>query len=97
MTMSERIRQCGYDQWEYCDGNCFSCVKRKSRTYATTTTTTNGEITLNGGMTVYAEVVPSGKGTTHWFECSACHGPVDIGDSYCRHCGMRLKKDADNT
>ena len=30
-------------------------------------------------------------GATCWFECSHCHGTVDIEDAYCKHCGAVLK------
>ena len=30
-------------------------------------------------------------GTTHWYECSCCHGAVDILDAYCKHCGAVLE------
>lgn len=34
-------------------------------------------------------------GTTHWYECSHCHGAVDILDAYCKHCGAVLELDID--
>lgn len=30
-------------------------------------------------------------GATCWFECSHCHGTVDINDAYCKHCGAVLE------
>lgn len=30
-------------------------------------------------------------GATCWFECSNCHGTVDIEDEYCKHCGAVLE------
>lgn len=30
-------------------------------------------------------------GATCWFECSHCHGAVDINDAYCKHCGAVLE------
>lgn len=30
-------------------------------------------------------------GATCWFECSSCHGSVDIEDAYCKHCGAVLE------
>lgn len=30
-------------------------------------------------------------GATCWFECSHCHGTVDIEDAYCKHCGAVLE------
>ena len=30
-------------------------------------------------------------GATCWFECSHCHGSVDIEDAYCKHCGAVLE------
>lgn len=43
---------------------------------------------------VHAEKIISGgdhDGATCWFECSSCHGSVDIEDSYCKHCGAVLE------
>lgn len=34
-------------------------------------------------------------GTTHWYECSCCHGSVDILDAYCKHCGAVLELEND--
>ena len=34
--------------------------------------------------------VVAGEGITHWYKCSSCNGPVDVGDTYCKHCGARL-------
>ena len=34
-------------------------------------------------------------GTTHWYECSCCHGAVDILDTYCKHCGAVLELEND--
>ncbi len=34
-------------------------------------------------------------GTTHWYECSYCHGAVDILDAYCKHCGAVLELEND--
>ena len=30
-------------------------------------------------------------GATCWFECSRCHGTVDIDDAYCKHCGADMR------
>ena len=86
MTMSERIRQCGYDRWEYCDGRCDNCAHRIDSTTVIIGTST----TVNGADTKYANKVVAGEGTTHWYKCSLCNGPVDMGDTYCKHCGARL-------
>lgn len=32
----------------------------------------------------------AGNGMTHWYECENCHKAVDVGDTYCKHCGARL-------
>ena len=43
---------------------------------------------------VKAEKVIGGgehDGATCWFECSSCHGSVDIEDAYCKHCGAVLE------
>lgn len=34
-------------------------------------------------------------GATCWFECSNCHGSVDILDAYCKHCGAVLELEND--
>ena len=33
-----------------------------------------------------------GGGSTWWHVCPECHGQVDKGDSFCRHCGQALKE-----
>ena len=33
-------------------------------------------------------------GATCWFECSHCHGSVDIEDAYCKHCGADMRGDS---
>ena len=30
-------------------------------------------------------------GSTCWFECSHCHGTVDLQDMFCKHCGAVLE------
>ena len=43
---------------------------------------------------VHAKKVIGGgerDGATCWFECSHCHGTVDIEDAYCKHCGTVLE------
>lgn len=30
-------------------------------------------------------------GATCWFECSNCHGTVDLQDMFCKHCGAVLE------
>ena len=30
-------------------------------------------------------------GDTCWFECSHCHGTVDLQDMFCKHCGAVLE------
>ena len=43
---------------------------------------------------VHAQKVIGGgecDGATCWFECSHCHGAVDINDAYCKHCGAVLE------
>jgi len=84
--MSERLRQCGYNEWVYCDGDCYKCSRRIQ-----TTTVMNGtSVTLNGVDAKYANKIVAEEGTTHWYKCSLCNGPVDIVDTYCKHCGARL-------
>ncbi len=43
---------------------------------------------------IHAQKVIGGgerDGATCWFECSHCHGTVDIEDAYCKHCGAVLE------
>lgn len=47
---------------------------------------------------VHAKKVIGGgerDGATCWFECSHCHGSVDILDAYCKHCGAVLELEND--
>lgn len=47
---------------------------------------------------IYAKKVIGGgecDGATCWFECSHCHGTVDILDAYCKHCGAALELEND--
>ena len=32
-----------------------------------------------------------GGGTTYWNVCPDCHGAIDRGDRYCRHCGLAVR------
>lgn len=44
------------------------------------------------------EPVPAeleGGGSSWWHVCGECHGWIDSSDSYCRHCGRRIKWDGD--
>ena len=34
-----------------------------------------------------------GGGHTWWYVCGDCHGAIDNKDSYCRHCGRKVKWD----
>lgn len=52
------------------------------------------EPTADVRKNVHANKVISGgdrDGATCWFECSLCHGAVDIEDAYCKHCGAVLE------
>lgn len=43
---------------------------------------------------VHAKKVIGGgerDGSTCWFECSHCHGTVDLQDMFCKHCGAVLE------
>ena len=43
---------------------------------------------------IHAKKIISGgdhDGATCWFECSHCHGSVNINDAYCKHCGAVLE------
>ena len=33
-----------------------------------------------------------GGGSTWWYVCEECHGPVDRNDLFCRHCGRPFRK-----
>jgi hypothetical protein len=39
------------------------------------------------------EMEIEGGGSTWWYVCEECHGAVDRGDRFCRHCGRPLKQD----
>ena len=34
-----------------------------------------------------------GGGTTWWYVCGDCHGEIDNRDSYCKHCGRKVKQE----
>lgn len=43
---------------------------------------------------IHAQKVIGGgerDGATCWFECSHCHGTVDLQDMFCKHCGAVLE------
>ena len=43
---------------------------------------------------IHAQKVIGGSerdGSTCWFECSHCHGTVDLQDMFCKHCGAVLE------
>ena len=33
-----------------------------------------------------------GGGTNWWYVCGDCHGAIDNRDSYCKHCGRKVKQ-----
>ena len=37
------------------------------------------------------EIEIEGGGSTWWYVCPECHGTIDQGDHFCRHCGQALK------
>ena len=39
------------------------------------------------------EIEIEGGGSTWWYVCEECHGAVDRGDKYCRHCGRPFRQD----
>lgn len=44
--------------------------------------------------TLLMEPVPAeieGGGSTWWYVCGECHGSINCDDSYCRHCGRKIK------
>lgn len=54
--------------------------------------------TVDVRKNVHAKKVIGGgerDGATCWFECSHCHGSVDILDAYCKHCGAVLELEND--
>jgi DnaJ-class molecular chaperone len=34
-----------------------------------------------------------GGGSSWWYVCPECHGAVDRGDRWCRHCGQKFRKE----
>lgn len=68
---------CGNDL-VYCDGECNNCPRWKY------------DREVRG--IARSKLVVAGTGSTHWYECERCHGAVDNGDAYCRHCGARLER-----
>ena len=36
-----------------------------------------------------------GGGSNWWHVCGECHGWINSSDSYCRHCGRRIKWNGD--
>ena len=32
-----------------------------------------------------------GGGLTWWYVCPECHGAIDDGDKFCRHCGQAVE------
>ena len=56
--------------------------------------TINSMPTADVRKNIHAKKVIGGgecDGATCWFECSSCHGVVDIEDAYCKHCGAVLE------
>ena len=37
------------------------------------------------------EMDMEGGGTSWWYVCPECHGAIDHGDRFCRHCGQAVK------
>ena len=33
-----------------------------------------------------------GGGTSWWYVCPNCHGAIDKGDRFCRHCGQAVEE-----
>jgi len=38
------------------------------------------------------EIEIEGGGNSWWYVCPECHGPVDLSDRFCRHCGQAITK-----
>ena len=38
------------------------------------------------------EIEREGGGSSWWHVCPECHGAIDCGDRFCRHCGQAVKK-----
>ena len=52
--------------------------------------------TLSDAMALLKEQEPTdpeieGGGSSWWYVCSECHGPIDTRDKYCRHCGKEIR------
>ena len=43
------------------------------------------------GKQIPKEIEVEGGGSTWWFACPECHGAIDNGDAFCRHCGQKVK------
>jgi hypothetical protein len=37
------------------------------------------------------EMEMEGGGSSWWYVCPECHGAIDRGDRFCRHCGQAVK------
>lgn len=38
------------------------------------------------------EMELEGGGSSWWYVCPECHGPIDQKDKFCRHCGQAVKE-----
>ena len=80
----------------------YSCFLEEDRPYYDVLSETikmiNEMPTADVRKNIKAQKVLAGgilDGTTHWYECSCCHGAVDILDVYCKHCGAVLELEND--
>jgi hypothetical protein len=76
----------------------YSCFLEEDRPYYDVLSETikmiNEMSTADVRKNIHAKKVIGGgehDGATCWFECSHCHGTVDILDAYCKHCGAVLE------
>ena len=37
------------------------------------------------------QIEMEGGGSTWWYVCPECHGPIDSKDHFCRHCGQAVE------
>lgn len=48
-----------------------------------------------GNVVITCKPIIGGTGTTHYYECSLCHRPIDYTDYCCKNCGARITHDAE--
>ena len=50
------------------------------------------QLSVDRKMTALGSPVPRRgvDGRPMWFECSECQKPIDLEDTYCKHCGAKM-------